>query len=71
MTLTYKFVSEGGYDCMTDAFFINDTKGKLVATIDLGDFGQHCYVPPTAATLATAKRWAKKLTERFNRWEGK
>jgi len=44
------FEDMGGYDCMTDAFYIKqDTEEKirpLIATLDLSDYGQkHCIVP--------------------------
>lgn len=33
---TAKFVSEGGYDSLTDAFYIKDSKGHVVADLDKG-----------------------------------
>ena len=34
----YKFDEMGGYDCMSDAFNIIDSKGERIITIDLADF---------------------------------
>lgn len=38
MTYIAEFKEDGGYNCMSDAWFILDEKGNLVCAIDLADY---------------------------------
>ncbi len=34
-----EFVDGGGYDCMTDAWYIKDANGRCVVALDLSSYG--------------------------------
>lgn len=53
---TYRFVENGGYDCMTDAFHVENL-GKLIVQVDLADFGQE----PCAAASWKTRREAEDI----------
>ena len=59
MPLTHEFVETGGYDCMTDAFYVK-RDGKTVAVLDQSDFGQRHlnYSGPDAEAESLARLFA-------------
>ena len=66
MTWQCRFVENGGYDCMTDAFYIEDmTKPQFdrqIATLDLRDYGQGNCEPVTVETKQIAESNARLMT---------
>ena len=63
MRWTYEFVQMGGYDCMTDAFYIKD-RGKTIAVIDQAEFGQNGGSP--MGPMAEATKYAEILVNALN-----
>lgn len=56
------FEDNGGYDCMTDAFYIKDASGNHVCTLDLADFGQdRCEWPASPEVIAAARPVAQRI----------
>lgn len=56
--LSFHFSELGGYDCMTDAFFIKE--GWLtIAVIDLNSFGQKACTAPPPGAKEKAEKFAK------------
>ena len=53
---TYKFEEYGGYDCMTDAYYIYNCNGKTICNIDLNDY-----------TKEKAKKIAKLIVDSVNK----
>jgi len=63
---TSTFEENGGYDCMTDAFYIKDSNGELITVVDLSDFGQERCEPSEQATKI-AKAVADLIVNSVNR----
>ena len=70
MILTYRFVESGGYDCMSDAFYIEDQTrpeyDRRIATIDLRDFIDRIIERHEPEARARAEQVTRQLVNRFN-----
>jgi hypothetical protein len=60
MAWTKRFVEDGGYDCMTDAIYIEDD-GKLVVEVDYAKFGQLWDCAASVGTVDNAEKVASLL----------
>lgn len=69
MKLTFRLIESGGYDAMTDCFFIEDEQKNTVATVDLRHYGQENCEPASEATLQAARDATTQLVDRFNSYD--
>lgn len=65
----YRFAEMGGYDCMTDAFYIKGGTEPLsptIAVLDFSDFGQKRCQPAPTETREKADAAASKIVRAVN-----
>lgn len=61
-----EYGENAGYDCMTGAFSIWNTDGRLLAVLDLGNYGQKPCTNPSTQTLNDARSIAELIVRLVN-----